>query len=349
MTNPEFPKGQYRSRDKVRALAATDLRVAPSPEAPPEVQESESDVRPVDVAELIADDDPILQQVQTLRDDGYGGVILRGPPGTSKSWYAQAIAARLVEGDESRIRSVQFHPSYQYEDFVEGYVPDDKGGSFKLQDKHLLVISDVAQTHPDKVCVLVVDELSRADPARVFGEALTYIEQSKRGVEFSLASGRPFAIPGNLFLLGTMNEYDRGVEQVDAALERRLGFVPMDPDPELLRAILQKNAVRAAAVALIVQFFQWLLHHSNPYCHIGHAYFSTVRDGGSLRRLWDHQLRYVFQRAFSLDQQQGLSDVKTRWDTLVTSVLASEAAVTPDAAAPAAADAPPVPTDTPTP
>ncbi|SRR6266571_488553 len=338
MTNPEFPKSRYRSGEKVRTLTASDLRVAPSADAPPEVQGSESDVRSVDVAELIADDDPILQQVQTLRDDGYGGVILRGPPGTSKSWYAQAIAARLAGGDESRVRTVQFHPSYQYEDFVEGFVPDDKG-SFKLQAKHLLLISEVAQSHPEKVCVLVVDELSRADPARVFGEALTYIEQSKRGVEFSLVSGRPFAIPGNLFLLGTMNEYDRGVEQVDAALERRLGFVPMDPDPERLRAILQKNEVRAATAALIVQFFEWLLHHSNPYCHIGHAYFSTVRDGGSLRRLWDHQLRFVFERAFSFDQQQeqGLPQVKERWETLVTTVLASEAAT------------PAAPTDTATP
>jgi 5-methylcytosine-specific restriction protein B len=267
-------------------------------------------------SETLPADDPILLRVQELLDDGFGGVVFRGPPGTSKTWYAARVAASLVGGDGRRIRTVQFHPSYQYEDFVEGFVPQ-KDGTFHLRRKHLLLTCKLAEEDDNKQAVLVIDEISRVDPARVFGEALTYLEAGKRGVAFNLASGRPATIPPNLVVLATMNVFDRGVAQIESALERRLAFIDMPPDVEILRGILDGNAVPRVARDAIIQFFRWTQSQRNPYVRIGHAYFNSVVDRDSLNRLWSHQLRFVFERAFPVAQEEGMRDVERQWSRIV--------------------------------
>ena len=100
-----------------------------------------------------------------------------------------------------------------------------------------------AAEDPDHTYVVVIDELSRADPGRVFGEALTYIERSRRGDEFLLASGQTAVIPPNLVILATMNPLDRGVDEVDAAFERRFAKIAMDPDPAILVEFLDRAGV----------------------------------------------------------------------------------------------------------
>jgi 5-methylcytosine-specific restriction protein B len=267
-------------------------------------------------SETLPADNPILLRVQELLDDGFGGVVFRGPPGTSKTWYAARVAASLVGGEGRRIRTVQFHPSYQYEDFVEGFVPK-KDGTFHLRRKHLLLTCKLAEEDDNKHAVLVIDEISRVDPARVFGEALTYLEAGNRGVAFNLASGRPATIPPNLVVLGTMNVFDRGVAQIESALERRLAFIDMPPDVEILRSILDGNGVPRVARDAIIQFFRWTQSQRNPYVRIGHAYFNSVVDRDSLNRLWYHQLRFVFERAFPIAQEEGMRDVERQWSRIV--------------------------------
>jgi 5-methylcytosine-specific restriction enzyme B len=249
---------------------------------------------------VIDPDDSVLLRIESLRADGFAGVILTGPPGTSKTWYAEQVALVLTEGEADRARFIQFHPSYQYEDFVEGYVPDASGG-FNIVDKHLLQMAQMAAEADGKLCVLVIDELSRSDPGRVFGEALTYVEMTKRDQMFRLPSGRPATIPSNLFFVATMNPLDRGVDDVDAALERRFAKVAMDPDPLLLRQFLAANSVEESLAERTVRFFEILRNHDNPYCRVGHAYFSRVTDVESLRRLWDYQLKFHLQKANRLD------------------------------------------------
>jgi 5-methylcytosine-specific restriction enzyme B len=257
------------------------------------------------------DDDPVMATVDALLADGFGGVVFAGPPGTSKTWYAFQVAARIVEGDSTRFRNIQFHPSYQYEDFVEGFRPKE-GGGFELVPRHLLQICEMAKVRPERRFVLLIDELSRSDPARVFGEALTYLEYSRRGIPFVLASGRKAEIPANVVVIATMNVFDRGVDEVDAAFERRFGRVEMAPSEVRLKAILERNAVEQGLADRITSFFAWLLKNGNRYAQIGHAYFANVKDDESARRLWENQLRFVLEKAYRLEPE-GFRGVEAAW------------------------------------
>jgi 5-methylcytosine-specific restriction protein B len=316
-----------RLGSKVRALNASQLGVAPpatstsTPSPPPP---STAPPRRLDIEPLLPDD-PVLTTIQDLLQT-YGGVIFEGPPGTSKSWYAQRIGAMLADFDPARYRPVQFHPSYQYEDFMEGFVPSDDASGFKLVDKHFVEMCKEASGRPsNEFCVLVIDELSRGDPGRVFGEALTYVEKSKRGIDFRLASGHSCVVPENLVILATMNPLDRGVDEVDAALERRFAKYRMEPSDDLLSELLAEAGMDDELRERVLDFFRFVNGKSqvNPHASLGHTYFAGIADADGLHRLWEHQLRFHFDKAYRLDPD-GLADLYARWDRVLA--VASPAA-----------------------
>ena len=295
-TKTPFRRSPLRSEGKVRTLTAKDLNVAGG--APG----SGDRVSPDDqsLASKITTQHSLHQDVVQLLRDGYAGVIFSGPPGTSKSWFAHNIGLLLADNDPERFRSLQFHPSYQYEDFVEGYAPRPGGQGFRLRRKHLLEMCEVARQAGNALCVIVIDELSRADPGRVFGESLTYIEMSKRGLLFRLASGRETSIPSNLVFLATMNALDRGVDEIDIAFERRFARIEMPPDDSILEKLLTNGGMPEPLQRKVREFFNKLKEHPNPYCRIGHAYFSGASTRDDLQRLWKHQLKFTLEKACRL-------------------------------------------------
>lgn len=308
---PVGPSGVQRSVDRVRQLTAADLGLANPADAAP--APAPDDERLDDLG--IGDDDPLLATTLDLLDT-YDGIIFAGPPGTSKSWYASNIALKLTKGNPHLVRFVQFHPSYQYEDFVEGYVPTGTGG-FELRPKHLLELAELAEDHPGEWVVLVIDELSRGDPGRIFGEALTYVEKSKRELKFHLSSGTELSLPTNLVFLATMNPLDRGVDEVDAAFERRFAKIAMEPDAALLEQFLVSAGMGSALRERVQTFFRAANSRSidNPYAAVGHTFFLDVGDESGLRRLWEHQLRFLFAKAYQLEPE-GLAEVRRAWDRI---------------------------------
>ncbi len=130
---------------------------------------------------------------------------------------------------------VTFHPSYGYEDFVEGYKPDADSGQAGLNLKWragiFLRICAAAWKRPDQTFLLIIDEINRGDLPRVLGELVTLLETDKRAIPVTLPiSGRQVAVPHNVRIIGTMNTADRSVGHLDAAIRRRFAFLEVPPD-----------------------------------------------------------------------------------------------------------------------
>lgn len=302
-----------------RTLTADDLGIGVSAHAAASHGSSSPD------ASLLEADDPRIIEIDSLRDQ-FGGTILTGPPGTSKSWLAGEAARLLTDGDESRQAFVQFHASYQYEDFMEGFRPKKDGTGFQPRKGVFLQMVIDADADPEgRLHVLVIDELSRADVGRVFGEALTYVERSKRAIPFTLPSGDEVRIPENLWIIATMNPLDRGVDDVDAAFERRFAKIAMLPDAEALQQRLKNNGAPEDLVRRLVAWFQMINGRAKktPAASVGHAYFWSVVDEASAQDVWDYQLRYLVERAFRYDQPT-LKEVVSGWSKIFASGSASE-------------------------
>lgn len=186
-----------------------------------------------------------------------GQVILYGPPGTGKTYWAERaardLAASSVYGQPFEaltteqqanitrcyVRMCAFHPSYGYEDFLQGYRPDlvNDQLAFVRRDGIFKQLCDEARREPQHKFYLIVDEINRGDVPRIFGELLTVLEKDKRGKPVMLSLDEtPFTVPANVYLIGTMNTADRSIALLDTALRRRFGFIELMPDYDVLDA-----------------------------------------------------------------------------------------------------------------
>lgn len=241
--------------------------------------------------------------------------IFYGPPGTGKTFVALRLARHLA-GSEDRVRLVQFHASYAYEDFVEGFRPTIENGQpgFRISSGPLRKLADAAALQPGEQFVLVIDEINRGNVAKVFGELYFLLEYRNERAVLQY-SNESFQLPPNLLVIGTMNTADRTIAVLDAALRRRFYFVPFFPGKppvdDLLRRWLRKHKPSLEWVADIVDRANKQL--GDAHLAIGHSYFlEHDLDEERVREVWDHGIlptieeHYFGQperlRAFELDR-----------------------------------------------
>ncbi len=232
-------------------------------------------------------------------------VIFQGPPGTGKTYAAKRIAEWCKEhGGDFKV--VQFHPSYSYEDFVEGYRPtltDDGHAGFRLTEGPLRSIAREAADNPDAPFILVIDEINRGNVAKVLGELYFLLEYRDEYLDLQY-SHKPFSLPKNLWFIGTMNTTDRSIALVDAALRRRFyffGFFPDKPPIEgLLKRWLDEHSPEAAWVAALVDLANRKLE--DRHMGIGPSYFmkkGAPLDENRVGFIWDQAvIPYIEEQCF---------------------------------------------------
>ncbi len=242
-----------------------------------------------------------LRKIEKLLDDKRQ-VIFQGPPGTGKTYAARKLARCLAGADES-VSLLQFHPSYAYEDFVQGYRPELVNGNprFKLQNGPLIRAAEAARSDPSSRHFLVIDEINRGNLAKVFGELYFLLEYRDEKIRLQY-SDEPFALPENLYIIGTMNTADRSIALVDLALRRRFHFVEFHPDKApvqgLLSRWLRQHSPDMAWVADVVELANERL--DDRQASIGPSYFmKEPLDDDKVGIIWEHNvLPYIEERLY---------------------------------------------------
>lgn len=229
----------YRLRDELsQALNKFDLTLIPLTEAedgPDPVVDPGADA--ITIVDTYTKDD-FLEEVYMTSESfdtlasllrNKKNLILQGAPGVGKTFAAKRLAYAIMgEKDDRRIEFIQFHQNYSYEDFVMGYKP--QGDGFELRNGVFYDFCKKAEAEPGKEFFFIIDEINRGNLSKIFGELLMLIERSYRGTHITLAySGRPFAVPENLYIIGMMNTADRSLAMLDYALRRRFSFFDLEP------------------------------------------------------------------------------------------------------------------------
>ena len=255
--------------------------------------------------ELYLSEDFLARILRMLNDKGQ--VVFYGPPGTGKTFVARRLAGHIARGGGT-VEKVQFHPSYAYEDFIEGYRPKLINGqvTYEVVDGPLKRIATTALVRPDVDHVLLIDELNRANVAKVLGELLFLLEYRDEEIRLQYSEA-PFALPPNLKIIATMNTADRSIALVDTALRRRFHFVPffphLAPIDTLLRRWLADRQPEFGWVADVVDLANKQLADRNVA--IGPSHFIRPRLSEELVQLiWESSVMPFLEEHFFADPDQ---------------------------------------------
>ena len=245
-----------------------------------------------------------------------GQAVLYGPPGTGKTFIAERLAKHLIGGADGFMELVQFHPAYAYEDFVQGIRPkarEDGGLEYPVVPGRFLDFCERAEARQGR-CALIIDEINRANLARVFGELMYLLEYRDR--EVPLASGGFLRIPQNVRMIGTMNTADRSIALVDHALRRRFAFLALYPRYEVLRKYHKENTFNVESLINLLSKLNKEI--GDRHYEIGISFFLRKDLSDQIEDVWRMEIEPYLEEYF-FDQPDKTDAF--RWDKVGKEIL----------------------------
>jgi Cdc6-like AAA superfamily ATPase len=246
-------------------------------------------------------------------------IIIQGPPGTGKTYVAERLARFVVSETVGFYETIQFHPTYAYEDFIQGIHPRIEGGalSYEVKGGRFLEFCTKASDRGGAPCVLIIDEINRANLSRVFGELMYLLEYRDKTIP--LTYGGEFTIPENVYLIGTMNTADRSIALVDHAFRRRFSFIYLAPDYGVLQRYLEEYELPADSLISVLKLINTAI--DDPHYEVGISFF--LKDGARLKEtlqdVWHGEIEPYLEEYF-YDRPEKAEPF--RWEHLIEKDLA---------------------------
>ena len=249
-------------------------------------------------------------------------IIFQGSPGVGKTFLAKKLAYSIIgEADDSKIKMVQFHESYSYEDFIIGYKPADK--NFELKNGVFYDFCQKASSDMDNDYFFIIDEINRGNISKIFGELLMLIEHDNRDAEIILPyNNESFSVPNNLYIIGMMNTADRSIAVIDYALRRRFCFVDIDPafgNEKFINYLKEKNINDNLINKINTKFIDLnnIIKNDKTLgrgCTIGHSYFCSKIDEAEYKNIIEYEIAPTLREYWFDNEEKAEKEIKKLLD-----------------------------------
>ncbi len=258
------------------------------------------------------EENELNQYIKTLKRKKH--IIFQGSPGTGKTYLVKHIAKHFISSGDGFYALIQFHPSYSYEDFIQGIRPQtspDGNLEYSMIPGHFLNFCKKAEKCDD-ICILIIDEINRANLSQVFGELMYLLEYREEKIKL-VGSNKEFKIPKNVYIIGTMNTADRSIALVDHALRRRFAFIPIKPNYDILIKYHQKHNQNYDIESLINILKELNKTINDSHYEIGVSFFLTETLQDDIEDIWAMEIEPYLEEYF-FDETDKIN--KFRWENI---------------------------------